>query len=114
MAIGVSIGSVLNLNCLAAHIVPTAVRPYHVDCGTVLEPIPVVWFSPGPVREVQGSAKVVPNPGSIVEHVRQADPESKVCLTVPTSSSNLVHQSVLLILRVDLNQEAAALLAFPS
>ena len=79
----------------------------------MLDSIVVVWFSGSPVGVVKGFSKVVSHPGPVVEDVRQADPEAIVGVAIPTSSSDLVHQSVLLLFRVDLNQKTTALLAFP-
>ena len=75
--------------------------------------MPVVWFSRSPVGEVKGFTKVVPHPRPVVEDVCQANPEAKVGVTIPTSSSDLPDESVLLLLGVDLNEIAPTLLALP-
>ena len=77
----------------------------------MLNSTPVVRFSRGPVGEVKGFTEVVPHPGPVVEDVCQADLEAEVGVAIPTSSTDLPNDSVLLLLGVNLNQIAATLLA---
>jgi len=66
------------------------------------------------VGEVKGFTKVVPHPGPpVVEDVRQADPEPKVSVAIPTSSTDLPKDSVLLLLGVNLNQISTTLPTLP-
>ena len=70
----------------------------------MLNSVVVVGLSKGPVGKVEGLTQVVPHPGLIVEDVCQTDPESKVSVAIPASSSDIVPDGVLLLLRIDLNQ----------
>ena len=71
----------------------------------------IAWFPWGPVGIVQGLAKVVPDPGAVVEDVGQADPEAKVGVSIPAPTLDLLHDGILLLLRINFEQIATALLA---
>ena len=64
--------------------------------------------------EVEGFSKVVPPPCPVVEDIRQANPEAKVSVAIPTAISDLVHDGFLLLPGIDLDQKATALLALSS
>ena len=70
VAVSFSSTHVLNLDCFTTNVIPLPVFPSQFDRGTVLDSIPVVGFSRGPVGEVKGFAEVVPHPRPVVEDVR--------------------------------------------
>ena len=114
MAVSLASAHVLNLDCFTTDVIPLAVFSPQLDGSTVLESTPVVGFSWGPVGVVKRFSKVIPNPGPVVEDVGQPDPEAKVGVSIPAPAGDLPQDGVLLLLRIDLNQIAAALLALPS
>ena len=78
----------------------------------MLQSVQVVGLSWGPLGEVKRSAKVIPNPGPVMEDVRQADPEAQV--HSPAPSMDFVHNGLMLIVGINLNQVATTLLALSS
>ena len=80
----------------------------------VLVSTPIVWFSGGPIGEVKRFAEVVPHSCPVVEDARLPYPEAKVGVSIPSPVGNLPQDGILLLLRIDLNQIATALLALSS
>ena len=78
----------------------------------MLDPALIVRLSGRPSREVQWLSLVIPNPGPVVEDVRQANPEAQV--PFPAPSADLVQNCLILILGINLNQIATTLLALSS
>ena len=114
VAVSLSSAHVLDLDCFTTNVIPLPVFSPQFDGGTVLDSTPVVGFSRSPVGEVKRSAEVVPHPRPIMEDVRQPNPEAKVSVSIPSPTGDFPQDGILLLLRIDLNQIAAALPALSS
>ena len=88
--------------------------------GTSSPPCIVFWSFLFPLGEDEGSAKLVPNPGPIVEDVCQADPKQRILIW--RKNPHTLHtfyllpdpgqEDILLLLRLNLDKVSSDPLAF--
>merc|ERR1719289_452868 len=100
---------------LTPNIVPLSMFSSDVHCHTMLDPALIVRLSGRPSREVQWLSLVIPNPGPVVEDVRQTDPEpvDRSIVAHQSLSFQLADESFLFFPRANLDQMSTALFTFP-